>query len=99
MPTDIAQEKQQVHELIDRLAPLQVTAVRGLLEAMLDPAPRLPADGDIDNEPVTVEDRARFRDGQSWLARRGGKGIPMEQVLAEFGLKPEDFPTASNNAG
>ncbi|HWZ31949.1 MAG TPA: hypothetical protein VNX18_11470 [Bryobacteraceae bacterium] len=84
MPSDIAQEKQQVHELIDRLAPSQVIAVRGFLEAMIA----------ADDEPVTDEDRRRFHEGQAWLAQHGGKGIPMEQVLAEFGLKPEDFPTA-----
>jgi hypothetical protein len=85
MPTDIAHEKQQIHELIDRLAPGQVTAVRGLLEVMVDPAARA-----VDDEPVTEEDRRRLRDGQAWFAKRGGKGIPMEEVLAEFGLKPED---------
>jgi hypothetical protein len=75
--------------LIDRLAPRQIAAVRGLLEAMLNP---------VDDEPVTDEDRTRFLHGQAWLAERGGKGIPMEQVLAEFGLKPEDFPDASEDA-
>jgi len=89
MPTDTAHEKQQVHELIDRLAPSQVTVVRGLLEAMLNPR------ADADDEPVTEEDRRRVRDGQAWFAKRGGKGIPMEEVLAEFGLKPEDFPINS----
>jgi hypothetical protein len=29
---------------------------------------------------------------QAWFAQRGGKGLPMEDVLAEFGRKPEDFP-------
>jgi hypothetical protein len=96
MPADTAQEKQQVHDLIDRLAPSQVTAVRGLLEAMLEP--RAMANAASDDEPVTEEDRTRFRAGRDWLAQRGGKGIPMEQVLAEFGLKPEDFPAVSENA-
>jgi hypothetical protein len=90
MPTDTAHEKQQVHELIDRLAPSQVTAVRGLLEAMLDPVARAIANAPPDDEPVTEEDRRRVREGQVWFAKRGGKGIPMEEVLAEFGLKPED---------
>ena len=40
MATDVIQEKQQVRELLDRLAPSQLTAVRGLLEAMLDPVAR-----------------------------------------------------------
>ena len=41
---------------------------------------------------MTEQDRRRMQDGQAWFAQRGGKGIPMEEVLAEFGLKPEDFP-------
>lgn len=82
MPAEIAHEKQQIHELIDRLAPSQIAAVRGLLEAMLGPVALAAAD----DEPVIEEDRTRFREGQAWLARRGGKGIPMDQVLAEFGL-------------
>jgi hypothetical protein len=90
MPTDVAHEKQQVHELIDRLAPSQVAAVRCLLEAMVE------SRTSEDDDPVTEEDRIRFRTGKAWLAERGGKGIPMDQVLAEFGLKPEDFPTSSN---
>ncbi|HEY1757011.1 MAG TPA: hypothetical protein VGG72_16675 [Bryobacteraceae bacterium] len=45
-----------------------------------------------DDEPVTAEDRRRVSDGQTWFAKRGGEGIPMEEVLAEFGLKPQDFP-------
>jgi hypothetical protein len=32
--------KHQAHDLIERLAPSQVTAVVGLLEAMLDPVSR-----------------------------------------------------------
>ncbi len=98
MPIDIAQEKQQVQELIDRLAPNQVIAVRGLLEAMLDPTGRGVANTAADDEPVSEEDRARFRNGKAWLAQRGGEGIPMEQILAEFGLKLEDFPAPSENA-
>ena len=35
MAGDLAKEKQQLHELVDRLAPGQVHAVRGLLHAML----------------------------------------------------------------
>ena len=60
---------------------------------MLDPL----ANATEDDEPVTEEDRVRLREGQEWLARRGGKGIPMEEILDEFGLKLEDFPAASKN--
>src|SRR5277367_3997824 len=98
MPTDIAREKQQLHELIDRLAATQIIAIRSLLEAMLDPTARATSSGETDDEPVTAEDRTRFRDGQAWLAQRGGEGIPMEQVLSEFGLKPEDFPASAETS-
>jgi hypothetical protein len=40
---------------------------------------------------VTVEDRRRFLEGQAWFRQRGGKGVPMADVLAEFDRKPEDF--------
>jgi hypothetical protein len=45
-----------------------------------------------DDEAVTDEDRRRFHNGQGWFAQRGGKCIPMEDVLAECGLTIEHFP-------
>jgi hypothetical protein len=50
-----------------------------------------------DEEPVTDEDRRRLREGQDWFRQHGGKGIPMEDVLAEFGLRPEDFSTSAKH--
>ena len=89
---------QHVHELIDRLPATQLNAVAGLLEAMLDPVSRVIANAPVDEEPVTGEDRRRFSEGQAWFAESGGKGVPMQEVLAEFGLKPEDYPASSENA-
>ena len=83
--------RQHVHELIDRLPPSQLAAVVGLLEAMLDSVSRAIANAPQDDEPVTDEDQRRIRKGQAWFAQRGGRGIPMEEVLAECGIKPEDF--------
>ena len=45
-----------------------------------------------DEEPVTEEDRRPLQEGRGWFAQRGGKGIPMEDLLSDFALKPEDFP-------
>jgi hypothetical protein len=92
MPTDVLSDKRHVHELIERLGPAQVTAVRGLLEAMLDPVARAIAAAQADDEPVTEEDIRRVREGEAWLAKRDGKGIPMEDVLAEFGITAEQLP-------
>jgi hypothetical protein len=77
----------KAHELLGQLGPGQLAAVVHLLEVMID-----------EEEPVTEEDRSRFHEGQAWFAQRGGKGIPMEEVLAEFGMKPADFPLNSNAA-
>ena len=83
--------RQHVHELIDRLPPSQLTAVAGLLEAMLDPVSHAIANAPDDDEPVTSDDRRRLREGQAWFAQRGGKGIPMEEVLAQNGATPDDL--------
>ena len=66
--------------------PAKVGLVRSLLEVMVDG----------DDEPITDEDRNRLREGQAWFAQRGGNGIPMEDVLADFGLKPDDFPMSKS---
>jgi hypothetical protein len=88
-----AAEKHHAHELIERLPDSQIaTAIRFLEFMLLDPVARAGATAPPDDEPVTEQDRDRFQAGRSWFAQRGGKGIPMEEVLAGFGLKPEDFP-------
>lgn len=90
---ETASDKQHAHELIERLPASQVsTAVRFLEFMLLDPVARAVATAPPDDEPATEQDRHRFDEGQAWFRQRGGKGIPMEDVLAEFNLKPEDLP-------
>ena len=72
----------KAQELLVQLGPDQLAAVVQLLEVMVR----------NEDEPVTAEDRRRFHEGQAWFAQRGGKGIRMEDVLADFGLDPGDFP-------
>ena len=80
MPVSTLETK--AHELLGQLEPNKLAAVVRLLEVMIND----------DHEPVTDEDRCRFHEGQAWFEQRGGKGIPMEDVLSEFGLKSENFP-------
>jgi hypothetical protein len=84
MESNSQQERQQAHALLDLLPPAKLGAVRNLLEVMVEGGESAPP------EPVSDEDRRRFHEGQAFFA--SGKGIPMESVLGEFGLKPEDFP-------
>ena len=91
---ETASEKQHAHELIERLSAARVSTVVRFIELiLLDPVARAAATAPLDEEPATEQDRARFQAGQVWFAERGGKGIPIRDVMAEFGLKPEDFPS------
>lgn len=88
-----ALEKDRVLSLWDRLDSTQRTVAVSFMQfLLLDPVARAAATARPDDEPVTDEDRRRFHEGRTWFAERGGRGIPMEDVLAEFGLKTEDFP-------
>jgi hypothetical protein len=82
-------EKRHAHELIDRMAPGQVSAVVSLLEIILDPLARTLASAPYDDEPVSEEEAREVEAAKASLAR--GEGIPHEEVLAEFGLNSEDF--------
>jgi hypothetical protein len=82
-------EKQHAHELIDRMAPGQVSAVVGLLEMILDPVTRAVARAPYDDEPVTPEDEKALAEAREWS--KHNKSIPHEQVLAELGITQEEI--------
>ncbi|HXJ40158.1 MAG TPA: hypothetical protein VNH18_12845 [Bryobacteraceae bacterium] len=84
-------DRQQAHQLLDHLDQGQLEAVGHLLEVMVDPVARAAAAAPRDDEPLTDQDRDRLQDGQAWFAKRGGKGISMEDVLAKYGATPDDF--------
>ncbi|MBK5256465.1 MAG: hypothetical protein JJE39_10565 [Vicinamibacteria bacterium] len=85
-------DKQHAAVLLERLDSEQATvAVRFMEFLLLDPVARGAATALPDDEPVTDEDRRRIENG-----RRQPSGArsatTMAGVLAEFQLKPEDFP-------
>jgi hypothetical protein len=84
-------EKQHAHELIDQLPTHQLSAIVGLLEAILDPVSRKLAAAPFDDEPETTEERQAVEVSKEWLRQHGGKGIPHEDLLKEFDLTTEDF--------
>jgi hypothetical protein len=89
MASDLTHEKQQLHELVDRLVPRQVLAVRGLLQVMLDPVSRAIANAPVDDEPLTVEEAHALDEAREWL--KHNRPIPHEQVLAELGITQEEI--------
>ena len=66
--------RQHVHELIDQLPPTQLTAVEGLLEAMIH-----------DDDELTEEDRRAVAASREFF-QKGGTGIPFEQVVVDLGF-------------
>lgn len=76
MASDVTQERQQAHELVDMLPVEKLGVVRGLLEALIH---------DDDDEELTDEDRQSVAASREYF-RQGGKGIPFEQVVADLGF-------------
>ncbi len=82
-------EKRRAHELIEKLAPRQASAVVGLLEMMLDPVSRAIANAPTDNEPLDPREEKALNEAQEWL--KHNKPIPHEQVLAELGITQKEI--------
>ena len=78
MESNPQQERQQAHALLDLLPAAKVGAVRGLLEVMVD-----------DDEELSGEDHAAIQAGLASLDK--GRSVPMETVLADFGLTTAEF--------
>ncbi len=95
MPTTTG-TKEHAHKLIERLAPNQVAAVVGLIEAMLDPVSSAIAQAPVDDETVTPEEEKALAEAREWLKEH--QPIPHEQVLAELGITQEEIDRYRNPA-
>lgn len=78
-----------VHSLVDRLPANQLSALESLLQSMLAPLSRKLQAAPIDDEPFTDEDRQAVTEADEWL--KHNDGIPLEAVLADFGLTMADW--------
>ena len=85
MEETLTQERQEAHALLDLLPADKLSAVRGLLEVMLEPLERSLALAPVDEEEITPETAAALKNARASLAR--GEGIPHDEILREFGLK------------
>lgn len=74
------------HALIDRLPGSQLSALVGLLEAMLDPVAATLRNASLDDEPETEGEREAVGEARDWLRRRGGKGIAHAVAMRRLGL-------------
>jgi len=83
--------RQQAHQLLDQLGPAQFTAIAQLLEVLatgeaVEPLERSLLQAPMEEEEVTAETSAALDRARSSLAR--GEGIPHEDILREFELRP-----------
>jgi hypothetical protein len=85
------QTKEKAHELIERIAPSQLSAVVGLLETMLDPVSRAIANAPIDDEPESEAEHQAVAASKAWMAEHPGEGIPHEDILGEVGTSGDDL--------
>ncbi len=77
-------ERKQAHAYLDHLPDTQVSAVRGLLESMLDPVSRALANAPVDDEPVTKEEERAVAVARESLKRNGS--IPHAEAMRRLGL-------------
>ena len=78
----------KAHELLAHLGPGKLAAVVHLLEVMIDD------DDDDGEEELTEEDRRALRSSDEYF-RKGGQGIPFEQVVADLGFTMEQIRNVS----
>jgi len=84
METNLNQDRQQAHVLLDMLPADKFNVVRNLLELMVEPLTRSLASAPVEVEEITPETAAALNSARASLAR--GEGIPHEEILREFGL-------------
>lgn len=84
MEPNVDQERRQAHAYLDHLPDAQVSAVRGLLEAMLDPVSRALANAPEEDEEIGGDEEAAVARSKEWFKHH--EGIPFEQVVAELGF-------------
>jgi hypothetical protein len=79
--------RDHAHELIDRLPEMQLSALVGLLETMVDQVAAALRNAPVDDEPESEEERQSVREARDWLDRRGGKGIAHDEAMRRLGLE------------
>jgi len=60
-------------------------------ETLLDPVSRAIANAPIDDEPESEEERRAVAESKAWLAAHPGQTISHAEMMAEFGLSPDDL--------
>lgn len=84
-----SEEREKAHAYLDQLPAVQLSAVRCLLEAMLDLSPQSARGAPVEDEAISQEEELAAADARKWL--KHNNPIPHEDLLAEFGITLDDF--------
>jgi len=84
--------RQHAHQLIDRLPETQLSALVGLLEAIVDPVANAPEE----DEEISAEEEAAVTRSKEWFKHH--EGIPFEQVVTELGFTMDQVRNSKNPA-
>lgn len=82
--TELVQERQLAHAYLDKLPPAQLSAIRNLLESILDPVSLALSKALIDDEEVGEEEKQAVARSKEWF--RHNQGVSFEDVVAECGF-------------
>jgi hypothetical protein len=83
--------REYAHELIDSLPEPQISGLIGFLETIIDPVAAALRKAPIDDEPFTDDERNAVAEADQ--GRRHGATVPLDTVLADFGLTLVDWET------
>ena len=79
------------HQLIDRLPEAQLSGLVRFSETIVDPFAATLRSAPPDDEIFTTEDRQAVAEADEWL--KHNDPVPLETVLADFGLDRTDWET------
>ena len=80
--TDLKTQRLQAHALLDKLSPDKLTAVRTLLEVMIEPLADSLAAAGFEEEALSTETQDAIRRSRAAVDR--GETIPHGDIMREF---------------
>lgn len=89
-------QREHAHQLIDRLPEAQLSALVGLLETIVDPVAASLRNAPPEDEEISAEEEQSVAEAREWL--KHNQPIPHEEILAEFGLTPDDWKRMGETA-
>jgi hypothetical protein len=89
MAVDLSRERERAHAYLDQLPAAQLTAVRRLLESMVDPLSRALANAPPDDEEIAAEEAESIKRSRDWFQHN--QGTSFDDFVAELGFTMDDI--------